>query len=192
MFDYFGVLISVIFGLTLTHLLRGLARLIQLRQEARPYWVHIIWTINVIIYVLAIWWGMYWWKGLAEWTAEWFFFIALYSITIFLWAYLLFPAEFEAHLDFDAYYYRNRGWFFGLQGLVCLFDIPETLNKGVQGLRPMPAAYPYVISVLLLSSLVGFVSRNRRVHAVLPIVWLVTLLGYWFLSSLEHIARHFS
>lgn len=32
MFDYFGVLISVIFGLTLTHLPRGLGRIIQLRH----------------------------------------------------------------------------------------------------------------------------------------------------------------
>ena len=32
MFDYFGVLISVIFGLALTHLLRGVGRIIQLRR----------------------------------------------------------------------------------------------------------------------------------------------------------------
>ncbi len=29
MFDYFGVLVSVIFGLALTHILRGLAKLLQ-------------------------------------------------------------------------------------------------------------------------------------------------------------------
>jgi len=34
MFDYFGVLISVILGLALTHVLRRLAKLIQMRREA--------------------------------------------------------------------------------------------------------------------------------------------------------------
>jgi len=191
MFDYFSVLISVIFGLALTHLLRGLARLIQLRDEARPYWVHILWTINVVLFVLAIWWGMYWWKGLAVWTAEWFFFIALYSVLIFLWAYLLYPAEFEGHLDFDAYFHGNRRWFFGLQLLVCLADIPETLYKGTLGLRAMPAAYPYVMSGFLLVGVVGFFTSNQRVHALLPLAWCALFTGYLFFSSLERIARHF-
>lgn len=48
-FDYFGVLISVIMGLALTHLLRGLGRLMQLRYQAQPYWVHIVWTVNALI-----------------------------------------------------------------------------------------------------------------------------------------------
>ncbi|MFM2288303.1 MAG: hypothetical protein RL684_1446 [Pseudomonadota bacterium] len=51
---------------------------------------------------------MYGRKGLAVWTAELFFFIALYSVLIFLWAYLLYPAEFEGHVDFDAYFHGNR------------------------------------------------------------------------------------
>jgi hypothetical protein len=48
-FDYFAVLISVILGLALIHPLRGLAKLIQMRHEIKPYWVHIVWTFNVII-----------------------------------------------------------------------------------------------------------------------------------------------
>lgn len=53
-FDYFAVLISVILGLALIHLLRGLVKLIQMRREITHYWVHIIWTFNVIIFVMAI------------------------------------------------------------------------------------------------------------------------------------------
>ena len=82
MFDYFGVLISVIFGLALTHLLRGLGRLIQKRHETRLYWVHIVWTINLVLFVLAIWWGMYWWKGLQDWTIGLFAFISGYAVVI--------------------------------------------------------------------------------------------------------------
>ena len=92
-FDYFGVLISVIFGLALTHLLRGLGRLIQMRHESRAYWVHIVWTINVVMFVLAVWWGMYWWKGLQDWTFGWFLFVSGYAISVFMWSYALYPAE---------------------------------------------------------------------------------------------------
>ena len=162
MFDYFGVLISVILGLALTHLLRGLGRIIQMRHETRSYWVHIVWTINVVIFVLAIWWGMYWWKGLMDWTVEWFFFIAMYAVTIFMWAYVLFPAEFAPGVDFEAFFYANRRWFFGLQTVVVLMDLPETLQKAAMHLRPVPPQYLYVIAARLLIVRAEFEQLRQR------------------------------
>ena len=49
MFEYLGVLIAVILGLSLTHLLRGLSKLIHLRRTCRVYWVQVVWTINILI-----------------------------------------------------------------------------------------------------------------------------------------------
>jgi hypothetical protein len=192
MFDYFGVLISVIFGLALTHLLRGVGRIIQLRRETRPYWVHIVWALNAVLFVLAIWWGMYWWKGLQDWGAEWFFFIAGFAVTIFMWAYVLFPAEFAPGVDFKNYFYENRRWFFGIQTAVFLMDIPETLQKSVFHLRPVPAVYPYVVGGFLLISCIGWITANRRVHGVLCVAWLLLFLGYMFFSSQERIGAHFT
>jgi hypothetical protein len=192
MFDYFGVLISVIFGLALTHLLRGLGRLIQMRHETRTYWVHIVWTINVVIFVLAVWWGMYWWKGLQDWTFGWFSFVSGYAIAIFMWAYALYPAEFPAGVDFEAYFFANRRWFFGIQAVSVLWDIPETLQKAAMHLRPVPAVYWYLIASLLLVSIVGLITDKRRVHAVLCIAWLLLVLGYEFLSSAARIVARFT
>ena len=187
MFDYFGVLISIIFGLSLTHVLRGLGRLIQLRHETRAYWVHIVWTINVVVFVLAIWWGMYWWKELQDWSASWFFYIAGYAIAIFMWAFMLFPQEFAPGVDFADYFYGNRHWFFGIQTVVCLMDLPETLRKGELHLRAVPNVYPYVISGFLLMSIIGMLTSNRRAHAVLSVTWLLLTVGYVFLSPLSRI-----
>jgi hypothetical protein len=192
MFDYFGVLISIIFGLALTHLLRGLGRIIQMRHETRPYWVHIVWTINVVIYVLSIWWSMYWWKGLGDWTFEWFFFITGFAIAIFVWAYVLFPAEFAPGVDFRAYFFANRRWFFGLQVVVVLTDVPETLEKAVMHLRPVPVQYGYLIGGLLLVSIVGLITDKRRIHAALCIVWLLMVLSYLFLSAGARIGARFA
>jgi hypothetical protein len=76
MFEYLGVLIAVILGLSLTHLLRGLSKLIHMRRTVKPYWVQIVWTVNILIYVLAVWWGMFWWNKLQAWSIEEFFAIA--------------------------------------------------------------------------------------------------------------------
>jgi hypothetical protein len=85
----------------------GLAKLIQMRHEVRPYWVHVIWTINVVVFVLAIWWGMFYWRGLWEWSAEWFYFMATYAILQFMWASMLYPPEFPAGLNCEDYFLRT-------------------------------------------------------------------------------------
>jgi len=191
MFDYFGILISVILGLALTHVLRGLARLIQMRRVVRPYWVHIVWTINVVFFVLAIWWGMYWWRSLHEWTAEWFYFIAAYAFMIFMWASMLYPAEYPEGLDFEEYFFSNRYWFFGMQIAVCLMDIPETLVKGAAHLRAVPEEYPLMMVVLLAISVTGLCSHKPRVHGALCVAWALTTLGYSiFIPIMSRIVSH--
>lgn len=194
MFDYFAVLISVILGLGLTHLLRGLAKLIQMRHKIRPYWVHVVWTLNVIIWVLAIWWGMFWWRGLQAWTIEWFYFLVVYAILQFMWAAMLFPPEVTGHLDCEEHFFANRHWFFGLQLAVILMDIPETLVKGTAKLRAVPDQYVFLIVTLLSITLVALLSKTRRVHAVLSVLFLAAMLGYVLfiplMSRIAAIAEH--
>ncbi|HEY6482063.1 MAG TPA: hypothetical protein VIY54_00900 [Steroidobacteraceae bacterium] len=191
MFDYCAVLIAVILGLALIHLLRGLARQMQMRHDIRPYWVHILWTIDVIIWVLAIWWGMFWWRGLQELTAPWFYFLIGYAVLQFLWAAILYPPEFSAGLDFEDYFFSNRYWFFGIQAAVILMDIPETLVKGAAHLRPVPEQYPYLISGLLIVTALALLSRNRRLHGALSVAWLLLTLGYvFFIPLMSRIVGH--
>jgi hypothetical protein len=130
-FEFLGVLISVILGLALTHLLRGLAKVIHMRRTAKPYWVHIVWTFNTLLYVLALWWGMSSWNALRSWTIEWYLFIAGYVSVMFMLASMLYPPDFADDLDCEGFFFANKGWFFGLLVVALLLDIPETLAKGV-------------------------------------------------------------
>jgi hypothetical protein len=188
MFDYFSILVSIILGLALTHLLRGLGKLIQMRGQIRIYWLHILWTVNVVFQVLVLWWGMFWWKYLADWPIAWFIFLSTYAIVLFLWAYMLYPPELVERIDFTQYFYRNRPWFFGLLLASFLMDIPETMGKQIYHLRPMPEFYPYLISCLLGIGVIGIISSNRKIHAALGISWFAILVGYVSLSVIARIA----
>ncbi len=185
MFAHLSVLISVILGLALTHLLRGLSKLIQKRETAKPYWVHIVWTINLVVYVLLLWWGMTGWNKLQTWTTELFFFLSLYSIMIFLLASQIFPAEFPEDMDFEKYYYANNVWFFGMLVVALPIYVPETLLKQTLHLRDVPPQYVYFLPGLLIIAVVSALSKNRRVHAVLCLVWLAMNAGYMTLTALE-------
>ena len=187
MFSYFGVLISVVLGLALTHLVRGLSKLVQMRDTVKIYWVHVVWTFNIIIYVLCLWWGMYWWNNLTEWTFELFGFLAAYSTLVFVVASLLYPTEFPRDMDFDAYFYKNQRWFFGLLFLSYSIDVPETYWKSFAHLREVPAPYVIFLPTLLLIVAVAALSKSRRVQAALCLLALTIQLGYVNLSVLQRI-----
>ncbi len=188
MFEYIGVLISVILGLGMTHLVVGASKLIQDRATIKHYWVHIFWTVDVLIHILAIWWGMYWWNDQLEWNVFQYLFITLYSIVLFLLATMLYPWDMSKDEDFREYFFRNRVWFFSIQLVAWLTDIPETLLKGVSSIRNIPPGYAVFIGSLLLICITGIVTDNRRVHAVLPIAWVFIVVGFLGFTTLAKIA----
>ena len=67
-FEYLGVILSVIMGLGVTHILAGLSKTIHHRNSVKPYWVQAMWALNVLIYIVTIWWGMFWWSSQQDWS----------------------------------------------------------------------------------------------------------------------------
>jgi uncharacterized membrane protein YfhO len=187
MFEYLGILIAVILGLALTHLVRGLSRLIHNRRTAKIWWPHALWTVNILIFVLGVWWGMFWWNSLHEWTIQQFFFIAGYCTILFLLSSMLYPPECPDDIDYERYFLDNKNWFFSIQLVAWLFDIAESLAKDATHLRNVPPQYVAFFPVVLAICVTGLVSKNRRVHAFLAVAWLVAVLSYLTLTALDKI-----
>src|SRR6476469_4318805 len=181
MFDYLAVLISVVLGLAVTHALTGASEAINRRRTVTPDWMQLFWALNVVLYVLALWWGMYWWHHLTSWTVQTFFFLTGYAVILFLLSSALFPGEAEGG------FIANRRWFFGLLIAAHLLDIPETAAKQLDGLRAVPTPYLIVAPAFLTIAAAGWWSPSRRVHAVLAPAWLAVLISYEVFSSLERI-----
>jgi hypothetical protein len=170
-FEYIGVLISVIMGLGITHLATGATKLIQHRDEVRFYLPHVIWTVNILIYILLIWWGMFSWSGHDDWYAYEYLFITSYAIISFFLAATLYPWDMSKDIDVREYFFKNRIWFFGALFVAWSIDIPATLIKAGAGLRPIPQGYFGFIGVQMLIAGIGIGSRNHVVHLLLSIVF---------------------
>ena len=156
-FEYLSVLMSVIFGLGVTHLLAGVSKIIHHRDTMRIYWVHLVWAFNLLVYILAIWWGMFWWSTAQEWYFFQYLFIVLYAILMFLAAGMLFPWSLENDFDGERHFMYNRRWFFGIHALCWLVDIPETFSKADGGLRDAPSFYVAYVGLMLSISVAGAV-----------------------------------
>jgi len=184
-FEYIGVLISVIMGLAITHLAVGASKLIQNRATSKLCLPHALWTLNVLLYILMIWWSMFWWSGLEDWTAYHYLGITVYAIVMFLMAAMLYPYDMDNNIDIEAYFFKNRIWFFSLMMIAWILDIPETVGKEITGVREMPPRYFIFVSSMIALAIIGIVSSNRGVHRALPIAWLLLLVSFISLATVN-------
>jgi predicted Na+-dependent transporter len=90
LFEYVGVMVSIVVGLALAHILTGVSRTIQALGKVRLYWVHSLWTLNIMAYLVAFWWVIYHWSGVEHWNFFLFAFLLLYAVALYLISALLF------------------------------------------------------------------------------------------------------
>jgi hypothetical protein len=187
-FEYLGVLLSVIMGLGVTHILSGLSKTIHHRKTLKLYWVHTMWAFNIMVYIVIIWWGMFWWSGQLDWSFFHFLLLIMYTVVLFFAASLLFPWDLPDDFDFEVHFFETRPWFFAVLALAWCVDIPETVLKSDGGLRGLPEAYVFLIVPHLVFALVGVFWSNRTYHKIFAVAWPIFTIGYLSLTTLAEIA----
>ena len=104
-FEYISVLTSIIIGLGIAHLLRGIAQLIQHPGRHTVYWVHLVW-VAYMFFQMAFWW---WWQfnllDLPAWQFQNYMFLLIYAVILFLICALLFPTDLDDYSGFEEYYF---------------------------------------------------------------------------------------
>ena len=139
-FNYVMVLASIVIGLAITHLLQGVAGIVQHPQRAKLYWVHLAWVASVFLGAI-FWW---WWEfrlSAQAWNFQLYVFVLLYAVVIYLRAALLFPADLEGYDGFKDYFYSRRGWFLGLSAGQVAIDVIDTLLKGTAYFTSLSLGY---------------------------------------------------
>jgi hypothetical protein len=123
LYSHVRVLFSIILGLGVSHLLRGVARIVQHPKEYRVYWVHLVWSLFVLFVRIPVWgWGLRV-RQIAQWTFPLYFFVAIYAILLYLLCTLLFPEEMGDYQGFKDYFYSRKRWIFGFLSLLFVIDI---------------------------------------------------------------------
>jgi len=172
LFEFLMVLVSIIIGLGIAEILRGIARQIRCRDSVEYYWVHSVLIALIFIALLQQWWEIWGVQANSSWTFLELLLMLSGPIGLFLIAHLLFPQPIQDTNIRDYYYGAMRPiWWLGV--ITVTF---ATL------FRPLVTGAA-LITVDNASSLLGFVgfiilgsSRNGKVHAILVPVLLVSIL----------------
>ena len=89
-FEYLAVFISIIFGISLTHILAGTIRSIY-RKTAEES--HLVWTLFILLVMILNWWTAYSWQDQQTWSFDLFMIIVFWSIAHYLTAITLYPPQ---------------------------------------------------------------------------------------------------
>jgi len=168
-FEYLAVLISIVIGLAITHILGGIARIISHPSRYRVYWLHLLWTAYVFLYLVYFWWFSFWMNRVEVWTPLLFSFLILYAVISYVICAVLIPADFPEDGDFRQYFFSRRRWFFGLLLAQVFIDAVDSSIKEHEISSPLG----FLISGGLLVP--AMVTKNPKFHAALAIL-LTTLL----------------
>ena len=174
-FEYLSVFISIVLALGMTRVLAGVGEMLQARIHRRIYWVHVIWTFNLFIYLVVAWWIFYRWRNQQEWTFLLFVFVLISPTVLYLASMLLFPRDGTADesVDYKTHYYANHRAFFAIFSIFTVVDIADTLLKGILALSRVRKTIRHQQCALFHRDGDGAITQNERYHQFYAIFFLV-------------------
>lgn len=123
-FEYLAVFVSIIFGISVTHILAGVLRSIY-RQEIDQ--THFVLTAFLFVVMILNWWTGFAWSEQEIWSFDLFLVIIIWSVSHYVAAITLYPPR-SSQID-RTYEYR-RTWFLWAFIGVVVTDIIQTVAAG--------------------------------------------------------------
>lgn len=177
-FNYVMVLASVIIGLGITHLLQGVAGIVQHPGREKVYWVHLVWTAAIFLRAIFWWWAQFRLSETGSWSFGLYFFVLAYAFLIYLSCALLFPRDLTDYDGFGDYYYSRRGWFFGVGLAGVAVDVVDSLFKGLDHFRALGPFYAVMMAGFVILCAIAMRIRSARFHAAFAVGTLAFMLLY--------------
>jgi len=173
---------SMVVGLGIAHLLRGVAQAVHERKHAALDAVHMAWTLGIFLNLVLNWWVLFSWRGHEAWSFTLFLSLVAWVVAMYLPVVFLYPPNKPTSESWALVYEKNRQWFLGGFALFAALDVWVTAFRG--GLFDPPLYLPFVAHYFVLW-LSGVFVASPRYHKFLA--W-YTLLS---LATWSLVARQF-
>jgi hypothetical protein len=164
-FEYLAVFISIIFGISVTHILSGFIRSIYRGEKDQT---HNVLTAFFFLVLILNWWVGFSWVDQEIWSFDKFLIIVIWSVTHYVAAITLYP-PLSAGVEHPFEYRRN--WFLWAFTSAVFMDILQTAARGAL-FKPwyyLPFVAHYAV-VALLTIFINKAGMHRWVAWYLLVV----------------------
>ena len=177
-FEYLSVLISIVIALGLSEVVAGWGRILRRRRDVQFYWLHAVWSVFIVLFMIQFWWGFWNFRTIEEWSLPGLVAVVASVLLIVLAALALIPDDVPRGLDLRKHYYEQSRLFFGLAFvLIVQLSLVDTWVAG----QPFFHLENALRGAGLLVTAGAALSTREGVHASLAIAGI--LLFGWFTAS---------
>jgi hypothetical protein len=181
-FEHLSVFVSIILGLAVVHLLGGVSLILDARIRAAVYWIHLMWTANMLFLIVLVWLGNFVLAPVTVFSAAHFLNLIAYSMVIYLMSGLLYPVHGEEVTDFREHFFANRRRFFSLGVLFVLTDAVDGFLEHRATQVDLNTGQYATLAVWFVLFVIGIRTSGERFHGLAAVVFFLGLVG--FLESL--------
>jgi hypothetical protein len=172
-FEYLAVFMSIIFGISTTHILTGAIRSIYRGQVNHT---HFVLTAFFFFVLILNWWVGFKWAQNEIWHFGHFIVIVIWSISHYVAAITLYPPQ-AASAEHPFEYRHN--WFLIAFSAAAALDIAQTSVRG--DLFNPPAYLPFVSHYIVVSMIAIFINK-KMFHRVLAWYLLLVTITWTFIQ----------
>lgn len=159
-FEFIFALFGLLLGLSLTEVLAGLSRAIDVRlrpgSKARIGWLTPMLGMFVILDLLSFWQAAWVARDVVAVSGEALLAVTAFACAYYLAASLVFPREIDSNTDFDAHFFRVRRIIIGvmLVLLICqlgwYWSVP---SLAVRLANPLALGLTVILAILMLAAM---------------------------------------
>lgn len=165
-FEYLSVFISIVLALGVVHVLTGMVQLFG-DEKPRAYWVHSLWTFNLLALLAYFWWHSFDWRLQEVWTFPLFLFVVGYSMLLYVLCVVMVPANPPGRLDYEEYFFRRHRQIFSCWAALWVVDTIDTILKGPENLERMGGSLVFLpLAGVTLAHVAAAITSNRRFHQI--------------------------
>ena len=162
-FEFITVFVSLIVGFALSHILRAVSDLYEIRERVKPYWLNSLWVVTVIMWSIFTWWGL-WMLSIdrIEWTYAQYWFLVMNVSSIYFFTTLVLPkATDEGTIDLEEHYYSVHKAFFSIVAF-SLFS-SAVVNHSLFG-EPMIGPMTIMPSIVGCAAVAAAFTESKSYH----------------------------
>lgn len=176
-FEFVTIFCSLILGLALSHILRAVTDLYEIRDRVKTYWLNSLWVVTVTMWSVYAWWGL--WQlsiDLTEWHYAQYWFLVTNLASIYFFTTLVLPkASDEGEIDLEKHYYSVHQAFFSIVAFSLFTSVAVNYSLFKQPMDSEMIVMPFIVGC---AAVAAAFTESRAYHKFIGVFMFIMFIVF--------------